>query len=1595
MLSTRTAGYPCGLLLFLLLSFNVVAQDASAPTVQICGGDQFVCLDAPTLDLCVTITIDPDFDGVIDSLSISWGDGTEPEFFYDDTVTFNRNYLYDFADFYLTCQYELPGTFVILTSYIAGAENPNQNIIPITVRNPPIAMFGDFPGTVCRGETVGFGQSACPTEALTVEFDFGNGFTDSTEFTFNETGTFPVTLRATNPCGEAEVTGFVNVIEGPNIVAFPDSNLNGPNTMPYQVCLDSLSPIRVNAAGSTNLTAWEWSVSPDSTAMVEDSAALITRVTFSGTGLYTVTFRGANEDCGVEEFTSFDVEVVEGTVLRLLPQDDACLNLSYSPSPLDPAATYLLNGDTLALDTFPLNLPPGIYRLDAELIDTTALCRTPPLVDSFVVAAQEVAVIGIPDTTVCDQSLAFALQATPGEGGVWRIDNREFDGVFDPEGLAGGDYVITYGLDSCVITDEVVITVVSTSVTVPEDRELCTDDDAVTFVAGPAGGTFSGTGITPGGIFDPGTMPLGDYPIIYRFDSDDLTGCGRQDTFVVTVAELATDFEISECDGNSLCFAAPAGAVYDSLVWTIDGVEAPGDNNLCFEFPAPGNYDVMLEVRRGNCSAIALKDIFVAPAPAPDFDLVFDPDRCSDLDVIIVNNSNTGELMYTWSLNGEPFSDQRDPGPLLLGSVLQDSTFEVSLELSNGCETRRFFESVTTRPLPESRFSVSQNVYCSGDTVELSSNVFGRPESYRWEVDGVLLGTDSLPPLLVRETEGQDTIEVCLQVASLCGRDTLCRDVVITPASVSAFFNQSANEICLGDTLWLMSGATNGVPVLYDFGNGAGSSQPNPYVVYELPGTYQISQRAFGCGEDEFLNQVTVLAAPTAGFRNPAFACPNVPVEFINTSANGLASRWTFGDGSAFSEDTNPIHTYTEPGTYEVCLTVMNTTPGGCDGRRCQEMVVFTPPMAGFMATDSVCQGGTVLFTSTSADGLACTYDFGDGNVSVSCTAENTYVNSGTFLATQTVTDLNGCPDSVSQRVFIRPVPQAAFSFEVKTACDSDSVRFTNETALANGYFWDFGDGNTSTATNPVHRYPASGPYVVTLRATQGGICFAETSQEIIIREAPVAELEVTTADVCFGESVPFTSQSSGDVVTHFWTFGDGTASFDQNPSHEFTMPGTYDVKLVVSGDTQCSDSVEVRVTIHPPVLAEFDRREEVICNGDSSGLLSLNVFSGSPPYDFDWSHGRNTPVVDRLTAGTYFVSITDREGCKFQTEATFTETSPLTAVPAVTEVTCANGADGRIALDIDGGTRPYTVDWGDGTSNGDATGLFAGAYNLTITDQNGCNLQVPATVPENPPILANDSIQQISCFGETDGAIRFRGISGGVPPYRINVQGADYNESALGISRFDGLAADFYFVEIIDSAGCILDFERQIIEPDPVSVDIIEDTISIILGEEVTLNTVFNANDPIFTWTPSEGLDCFDCAEPLARPLSSRTYLLSMFGDRGCPASDEVYIEVNLGREVYIPNTFTPNADGRNDVFRIRTQFEKSVDAIEFFHIRDRWGQLLFATEDFPPNDLSFGWDGRFNGVRVVPGYYVYQARVRYVDGETKELSGSVRVFY
>ncbi|MEO0733051.1 MAG: PKD domain-containing protein, partial [Bacteroidota bacterium] len=851
-----------GLLSILFLSLSLTAQDASAPTVQICGGDQFVCLTDSTLNLCVTVAIDPNFNGTIDSLSIDWGDGTEPEFFYDETTTFNRFYQYDFSEFYLTCQYELSGTFITLTSYIAEADNPNQNIIPLTVRNPPQAMFGDFPSVVCQGETVDFGTSACPAEALTLEFNFGDGYSDTTTHTYPETGVFPVRLRATNPCGQDSVLGFVTVIEGPNIIAFPDSNLTGTNTMPYQVCLDSVAPIRLNAAQSTGLTDWRWSVSPDSMgAVVEDTSALITRVRFTEAGLFTVTFTGSNEDCGVEERFSFEVEVVEATILELQPQPDDCISLEYTPFPLDPAATYVLNGDTILQDSFPLMLGPGRYRLDADIIDTAALCDTPAKIDSFVVAAQDVANILLPDTTVCDQSEPFALRATPAEGGFWRVDNQLLpDGIFDPGAYVDGDYVITYGNDSCLIEDEILISVVGTAIQGPEDRELCTADDPVTFTASPTGGTFLGTGITAEGIFDPAAVPTGTYELYYRFNNDDLVGCARQDTFVVTVAELTTSFALTDCDGTELCFAAAAGAVFDSLSWTFgDSTLQTTDLAPCYTFPSPGTYEVSLFVRRGNCTFRTVEELFVAPAPAPQFDLVYDPDRCSSLEVAIVNNSNVGgELTYDWQLNGETFSDQRNPDPLVLASFLQDSTFEVSLELSNGCDTRRFFESVTTRPLPVARFSTSQTVYCSGDTVALSSNVFGRPEEYRWLVDGQLIGTDSIPPLVIRDTDGMDTIEVCLQIAAVCGRDTLCREVVITPSDVSAFFNQSANSICVGDTLQLMSGASNGVPIRYDFGNGQASTEADPFVVYELPGLYRITQTAFGCGTDTFANTVEV-----------------------------------------------------------------------------------------------------------------------------------------------------------------------------------------------------------------------------------------------------------------------------------------------------------------------------------------------------------------------------------------------------------------------------------------------------------------------------------------------------------------------------------------------------------------------------------------------------------------------------------------------------------------------------------------------------------------------------------------------------------------
>lgn len=1583
--------------LAVLLLFSALSAQGGPPTVQVCGGGQTACLTDSILNLCVTITVEADYPETIDSFFLDWGDGSDPMFIPGSNTTFDENYTYDFSSFFNSCTYEDRTTFVEIETYIASSAEPINNSFRLTVRNPPRASFSNFPTTVCRGEEVCFGQNTCPSDNLTVTYDFGDGSGPVADncITYLETGTYTVTLTAANPCDTDQAVRTLTVIDQPEVTSAVDSGAITGQAMPFRLCIDAgaRDTIRLTGAGSTGIDTYRWTVSPSSGVSILNNNQQVTQAVFTQPNTYLFTLTGRNNNCDLVATDTFSVEVVPGTTLSLTPQPDECISLQYTPTPFNAAATYSINNVVIANADFPVTLGPDTYAVSATLVNP--ICGNASLPDTFTVSQEATAQILSPDTVLCTLDPPLSLSA----GAVmasWFINEQPFNGIFDPGSRAPGTYTIRYGNEPCILSDMITIELIEGEISITQDPvNLCVDGAATDLSAfvSPPGGTFSGSVVTPGGMFDPVAAGTGTYTIYYDFANSSLPRCGGRDSFTVTVAQLAVDFMIDDCDGNSVTFSTSAAtSAFTSILWSFGGTGTSTNPNPTHTFPMAGTYAISATISTADCSVTNTREITIEEAPQAAFALNFDPLRCSPLDVSFTNNSRGGGLSYQWFANGTLFSTDPNPPLQTFTASGMDSTVVITLELSNDCSTDFFSQTVIVRPKPLPVFGVNRPRYCSLDTIRPSNTSLGTPDQYEWFRDGVLISSDSTPPQIIPFTTVADTTELCLRAVNACGDSTVCLLIPLVPTNVMAEFNLPA-DVCVGDSFQIINNADPGLPLYYDFGDGNGTNVANPWYAYSQPGTYVVRQQVFGCGSDVEEMEITASLGPSANWINPQFGCPGDSLLFTNTSLRAMQYLWDFGDGTTTSAEQSPVHVFSAPGTYEVCLTASATVPNTCSTTRCFNVVINTPPPTGFTFTDSICVGDQVIINSTVNPLLVCSYQFGNGNLSADCNSVTSYALPGSYPITQTVTDDNGCQASLSQLVLVRALPEPAFTFMVMDACNPDAVSFTNLTPLADGYSWDFGDGSTSMSTSPTHTYAEAGTYLVTLTARTAGLCSATFQQSVTINEMPTAIVEADGAEVCLGDSIRLVNQSTGSVSSVRWDFGDGTVSFTNSPTHTYSAEGDYTVTLTVFNEELCSDSTTFLVRVNPPVMANFANQTNVLCYSSSTGSLTITTSSGTAPFSYSWSNGGVTPQINDLTAGTYSLLIRDANACEFTTSAAITEPERIDPAATVTTVSCAGGNDGTIAVNTVGGVAPYVLSWPGGNTQNIITNLSTGNYPLTITDANACTVERTIFVPENQPMVLSDSVRQISCFGENDGIYGINEINGGIPPYQTMLTGDNYQQIGDDNTRFDGLTPGFYSFEATDSLGCVEGFELEIIEPDQVTVNIIPDTIFIGLGQVVSIPLRFNAEEPTFEWLPAIGLDCYNCEEPQASPEFDQAYNLTITDQRGCSATDSVFIKVEITRDVQLPTAFTPNLDGRNDIFRVRSLAEDEIETVEYFEIRDRWGALVFRQENFPPNDRQYGWDGTFRGQSVVIGDYAYQVKVRFVDQKTKTINGTVRV--
>lgn len=1588
-------------LFILCLFYNtlLIAQETVSFTVT--NGPEIRCAEDSVLE----ITISPNLSDTYTLIHVVWGDGEintiNPGESLDLTHTFNTTPFWIECQDYACAINPLINGFCFNISVTAQYTNiPDENNAKIiTYKIPPESNFEISNSTVCVGGEVCFTNRTCPSndEDMVYEWDFGNGVVSNavdTCIVYSSSGTYPVELFAENICGDDLAIQTVTVVD-PAVanVTFVETGTSNSDTL-------ACSPHNVTFTNnSMNGTGYEWVITHNGSEVFDSIASTTTPLEyeFDQPGTYIVSMEVLSI-CGNETWQQL-FTINEGPAVTLDLSAPTCETFFYTPDvtytggAID-AITWTFEGGipSTSNDQFPTDIEfpsPGSHPIT---LTVSSACGTQVAVDTFVILELDTAQIAFGDTTICSLDGDIIFSGTPEEA-IWEINGNEFNGTINPELYDAGTYQITLGAPPCIISDTVLLTIETGNITMPQDQELCIDDAPFSFTASPPGGTWHDDEgvIGSNGIFDPAISGLGNFTIYYSVENLELPSCSNVDSFQVTVSQLQVDFVVDTCYSTTLCFDTINTSSFTSIMWDFDGTGTSNQVMPCHNFPVAGSYDVTAEISHGACDASITKTVSIEDPPVSNFNLLYNNDLCSPLEVAFENLSVGSNLLYDWQVNGETFSTSENPENMILESFTQDSLIEFSLTVSNDCASSLWTESVVVKPRPFSLFSTHEDQYCSGDTIPMSNVSEGNPLSYEWFLNGELISTDSIEPVISYITEIVDTIEICLVTTNDCGQDTLCLDVEILPTDVSAFFHTTPNPVCEGDTIWFSNFATQGVPVFYDFGDGNSTSISSPFYIYENPGIYTVTQQAFGCGYDSYENEIEVLEAPVASWESPEFGCPGDVLTFQNTSENVMSYQWDFGDGTENSQEESPVHQFHTPGFYEVCLTVYVDNFTGCSNTNCQIVQIFNPPVADFMAMDSVCLGDATLFESiASADVVYCEYDFGDGNFLTECDPSHIYQAPGVYVVTQVVENQNFCRDTISKQVFIREIPSPEFTFEFMNGCHPDSVQFTNLSELADSYSWDFGDNTTSVLTHPIHYYENPGTYTVTLTAYIDGICSNTYTQEITIDETPVAIFQPDTPGECAGLEVIFNNYSTGTYDQVIWSFGDGFYSYENTPVHTFNDPGMVTIQLIVKNEELCADTTSLQMEIYQ-ALALTAEQEDIDCFGEATGSIDLNFEEGTLPLNFSWNNGLEEEDPDELVAGNYSVTVTDMNNCEWIESFQLTEPSPITLEVDQSIVTCFGGSDGSITVNTMGGVAPYEYEWETGDMGSEIQNLSADTYELTITDANNCIFQTGLSLPENQPIEYLDSIRHISCFGENDGVITLDSIWGGYAPYTLQVESDDYEAGGISITRFDSLSPNVYSIEIEDANGCMEIYETELLEPDPVSVNIDPDSVTINIGESVPLNTFYNAENPAFYWSPSKGLDCIDCPNPNASPFISRLYNVLMVDENLCEATDSVFVFVKNTKDIFLPNVFTPNGDLRNDVFRVRAKVEESIYQITVFRIFDRWGEMMFEASNFPPNNREYGWDGTFRGEKVEPGTYVYYLKVEFIDGEEEERTGEV----
>jgi gliding motility-associated-like protein len=728
----------------------------------------------------------------------------------------------------------------------------------------------------------------------------------------------------------------------------------------------------------------------------------------------------------------------------------------------------------------------------------------------------------------------------------------------------------------------------------------------------PAGGTWSGTGITNGqlGTFSPQVSGIGQFQLTYSY-TNPITGCINSGIRTVVVNALPVPLftmDTLKCTNTTVSIVnnSTGASTYN---WNFGNGATSTQVNPLYQYPQGGNYTVWLTATSAQgCVDSTSHAIQIITTPTPSYvPSVYS--GCGPLSVNF-NNTTTGSFInsYFWNFgfpaNG-PFSNAQNPGTIVFPAPwVQDTNYVISLSATNQCGTANFLDTILVHPLPIAGFATTVNTGCSPLSVGFLNTSAGSPTNYIWNFGDGSFSTQNSPTHVFVYGPNDTIFNVSLIAINACGSDTAYYPIHVFPNTVTSFFNTTPTSGCAPLNVQFTNFSVGANNYYWNFGDGQVTNATSPSHLYTSSGTF-IAQLIVdnGCSFDTSQITITVLAKPMVSFTvaNDTL-CTSQVFSFTNTSSQLSNVVWNFGNG-ATSNVYSPSYTYQNGGSYIVSMIGTSASNGCVDTAYQFIQAIPSPNVVYDTNVYEGCVSFSASFNETSGTASSAVWDYGDGNIGISPSSSHYYTTAGTYYPQVVAQNAFGCTDTADFIVVVHPKPLSDFDIPIKTSCTVPfNVITTNNSQGALIYNWNFGNGTTSNQFSPVGTYLQSGSYQIVLMVYNQFGCGDTSVQAVIVHPIPIAGFTPDTTIGCEDLTVGFTNNSVNSN-TYLWNFGDGTSIQAPNPIHTYMDPGFYTVTLIATNIFGCTD------TLIDPNLIQVLQRPQAAFTVSPSILYTEDAF--------------------------------------------------------------------------------------------------------------------------------------------------------------------------------------------------------------------------------------------------------------------------------------------------------------------------------------------------------------------------------------------------